>query len=761
MLFLLFLLAPLASPEREAVSLVSSYLASGPAAVYERLTPDAPLRSLPREEALQEIAVRLGPRDGATWTLRKASEGVAFHVRWPSGFEDGVLFRIRGSSVHSMTTLGEPNVGWASARPSGGAGQAEARPTLIALSVVCILGAIFMRRVRLVLVAAGAALAIVAVLPLLRGTAERAEPQVLELRHLLRTRNALARGEAFAVPEHPVAKLWAGMPADNGSPLAHLVNARRALAEGKDARAHFERVQPVRDDVLLEARLYDRTRALGTRDAEAYYRDATFESFRTAWQLEPKPREELVREHAAMLDDLRVKTLVSFHAAAEPVLRSRVLAAQPLAWPANAKAYVCGERLRVELGNAAIVIPNGAALAPKDAQVVPATYDERRRDALALAEATELLEKKTTPSRTVLTRAVAALVRHNRWNDVLALTDENVPPELLHVRIRALLRARRVDDARRLAETKQTDDPLTRIAIAEAMSNAGQWSTAETLFRSVSSEPKLVEIRLRQLQLRRALATGAQTIATPHFDIRHDASINPAIASRIGDLLEAELARLQQKLPRTELRRVTVNVLRWEEFSGGITFSDHILGLYDGEILFPFAAVEQFKPAVVSVITHELAHAILAQATGDNAPRWFQEGVATRMELLPRHENAFSNTPSELVLPVTLLDAVMEKNADPQAYVVAQTFIRFLEDRYGDGAIAALAAEFAKGTNSDDALMKLTGKSLEALNTDFRQWGFHHNGEFVNDEPWPYRDLYSPGIDPRIREGFKFGVRQP
>jgi hypothetical protein len=360
-------------------------------------------------------------------------------------------------------------------------------------------------------------------------------------------------------------------------------------------------------------------------------------------------------------------------------------------------------------------------------------------------------------------RAVAALLRHNRWADVLKLTDEDVPPELLHVRIRALLRARRVDDARKLAETQKTDDPLMRIAIAEAMSNAGQWSTAETLFRSVNGEThaELVTIRLRQLELRRALATNAQTIATSHFDVRHDASINPAIAARIGDLLEAELGRLQQKLPKVELRRVAVNVLRWEDFSGGITMSDHILGLYDGEILFPFAAVEQFKPAVVSVITHELTHAILSQATGDNAPRWFQEGVASRMELVPRQENAFRDTPQELVLPVTLLDAVMEKNADASAYVVAQTFIRFLEDRYGADAISTLASEFARGTNSDDALLKLAGKPLEALNADFRQWGFHHNGDFVSDEPWPYRDLYSPGVDPRIREGFKFRKRSP
>ncbi len=628
----------------------------------------APIAPAERQ-AVSEVAARLArspASENATWTLRKASEGVAFEVRWPDGRIERVLL---GPKAPAAAV----------------AGHAEARPALLILGAFCIAGAIFIRKLRLILIAAALALGIVGALPYVR----RAPP--------------------------PSAKIAAP--------------------------------KVVRDDELLEKGDYAAMRAMGTRDAEAYYREGTFDAFRLAWQLDPKPREELVRD-GTLMDDLRTKALISYYAPTEPVVRSRVLATAPIDWPRNAKAFVSGEKLRVEIGSAAIVVPNGAALAPKDAQVVPATFEQERNDALALAEANR---------GTASIRAISALARHNRWSDVLKLTERETPDELLHVRIRALLRAGRVEDARRLAETRHADDEKTRIAIADAMSNAGQWSVAETLFRSAGNQ----DLKLRQLELRRALATNAQSIATRHFDIRHDASINPAVVSRIGDLLEAELARVQTRLLQTPLRRVTVNVLHWEDFRRDITNSDHILGLYDGEILFPFASVERFQPEVVAVITHELTHAVLAQATHDNAPRWFQEGVAARMELVPRQENAFATTPNALVLPVTLLDAVMERSADPDTYVVAQTFIRFLEDRYGANAIAQLANEFAKGTNSDDALMKLAGKSLDALNADFRQWGFHHNGEFVNDEPWPYRDWYSPGIDPRIRGAFKFGVRQP
>jgi len=737
---------PVNAAEREAVTIAASFLASGPEALYARLAPDAPLRELSKADALRVLTALTGPRDGATWTLQTVAgtSDAAFRVTWPNGEESGLLLRMKGNTLHEIQTLA--NVGRGFSPPSPPEGRAEARPTLITLCVVCILGAIWLREhrfVALALFAGGAALGVVGVLPLFR----RAE---------------------IVAPKREAA------PA---GPHQELLRARSALASGdaKAAADAFERaasIPPLRDDILHEAAIslddpayFARMRALGSRDADAYYAEGTYEAFRTAWMLEPKPREELVRDAdlAALMNDLRVKSLVSFYSAKEPARRSAALAKDPLTWPAGAKAFVCGERLRVEIGKAAIEVPNGAALAPPDAEVVPATHGERRRDAIALREAEELLAQRGAgaPSRTLLIRAVAALARHNRWSEVLKLTDDNMPSDLLPVRIRALLRARRVDDARALAEGQRLDDPTAVLAVADAMSNAGQWSTAETLFRSVIGEQHaaLVGIRLRQLELRRALATDSQVIATPHFDIRHDATINPAIASRIGDLLEAELARLQKKLPRVALRRVAVNVLRWEDFRGGITNSDHILGLYDGEILFPFAAVEQFKPEVVSIITHELAHAILAQATADNAPRWFQEGVATRMELVERQENVFSDTPAAVVLPVTLLDAVMERNADPSAYVVAQTFIRFLEDRYGANVIATLAAEFARGTNSDDALLKLAGKPLDALNADFREWGFHRNGDFVLNEPWPYRDLYSPGVDPRIRDAFKFGKR--
>jgi hypothetical protein len=61
----------------------------------------------PREDAIREIAVRMGSRERATWTLRTAERDAAFEVAFASGYEDGLLLRMRGDRVVEILTIGE------------------------------------------------------------------------------------------------------------------------------------------------------------------------------------------------------------------------------------------------------------------------------------------------------------------------------------------------------------------------------------------------------------------------------------------------------------------------------------------------------------------------------------------------------------------------------------------------------------------------------------------------------------------------------
>lgn len=779
--------------EREAVVMVASFLDRGPEALYERLAPDAPFRALPREQALQELAARTGPQSGARWSLQTASRDVAFHVTYPSGYDDGLLFRMKRSGnrwmLYDVLTLAESR-GSAAAPPAPRTDWSK--PLLIAALLLAVLAIVAWWKSRVLSVIAFLVAMCGVGLAHLTPAASQPPLPFPELRTLVPLREALARGDELALPPalspaaQDVASLWilasgaalsvagdehdplAGLHSAKHTPLAEIVRARLALAKDdrKGAQEAFGRalaIPPLRDDVALEAvtsnLFVNDPRFADSRDARWHYarRDLA-----TAWRLQPVPREELVRDPdlLPLLRNPGVLSMVSYYGAEEPAPRSPSLGKSPIALPAGAKTFACGELLRIEIGKSVLEVPGGASLAPRDTQVVPATRWKQQDDAAALRDAETLLETFRGAhggNRVRVLRAAEALARHNRWRELLTLTD-SIPvtssPELLLPRIGALLRAGRADDARALAEQLTPRTPGARLAVGDAMTNIGAWDLAQRLYGSIDAKE-----RQQQLALRRELATNGIPIATAHFDIRHDPAMNPAIAARIGDLLEAELVRLQQKLPPLAPRRVTVNVVYWDAFRAG-TGSDHILGLYTGEILFPFAVVNRFKPELVAIITHELTHALVAQATGDNAPRWFQEAVAQRFELVPMQENAFHDRAPESVLPVPLLDAVMDEATDEDTYRIAHTFLRFLESRYGEPSIAKLIASFAEGKNSDEALLALTGKSLDALNRDFRAWGFANSANFTSDERFPYGALYSPGVDPRIKAGFRFSGRE-
>jgi hypothetical protein len=83
------------------------------------------------------------------------------------------------------------------------------------------------------------------------------------------------------------------------------------------------------------------------------------------------------------------------------------------------------------MSGAALEVSGGAALAPATARLVPATYRQTQREAAALRDAQSLLElpaRATSPaSRRRVVRAALALAGHNRWPDVLRLTEDITP----------------------------------------------------------------------------------------------------------------------------------------------------------------------------------------------------------------------------------------------------------------------------------------------------------------------------------------------
>ncbi|HEX8253411.1 MAG TPA: hypothetical protein VF846_09705, partial [Thermoanaerobaculia bacterium] len=343
LLLLSFVLGAYAEPrainpaEREAVGIVAAFLAHGPTAIHARLAPAAPLRSLAEGDALRELEVRTGPRTGARWTLQTvegSANEVAFRVTFSSGYEDGLLFRMKGDRVHELLTLAEVvpverrplpppestgDFRWPK-RPPLHKTSRSITPLLISAILLAALAA-FVRKARVLLIilalaALGAALYRPAVTPPL---------PFVELRDLASFRMALARGDDARAPAgNEIAQLWllqsgapGVLPRAASSQLAELVRARVALANDKqeEARKAFDRafaMKPRRDDLFAEAAaslesFRGEEEFRGSRDASIYYTRAVQQAasgnieearreLHVAWKLRPRPREELVRD---------------------------------------------------------------------------------------------------------------------------------------------------------------------------------------------------------------------------------------------------------------------------------------------------------------------------------------------------------------------------------------------------------------------------------------------------------------------------------
>jgi len=619
---------------------------------------------------------------------------------------------------------------------------------------------------------------------------------------------ALARGDRKAATT-----LLGG---DLRAPLASLLQARM-LAGRSDQRARAAKAYDdalnhgvYSDSLALEkvmttstlefsrsSRVMSDPLRLRSRDADVYYMRAieamvadnaleAGESMRIGWALRPSTREHLVSTSFAEMPafaDQGMLDMVRLHAPDEAKVRDAELSARAIAVPQGTVAVASGRFLRLTVGTSVLDVPGGAALAPPETAVVAATYFAAAEEREALA-AFEKAKETRAPADAApfasweLERVAAALAAHNRWEDLAGVTRSVTPDatgtsaDLFCLRLTALLKLGRTEEARSLAQgplakslRENLRDATIQVFIAEALARTGSYMEAIDLYKRsrYAGDAAQAEIRIRQLELLVALKSLPPVTRTAHFELRCSPDVTLPLANRIAEILESELRRLQPVIGLKEFSPIVVNVIGWDDFRQNVTGSDHVMGIYDGEITIPFATATRFNPEIVSVLSHELTHAIVAQASRDNAPRWFQEGIASRMELVDGQKNIFGTRGASDLIPFMLIDATLMSTLDPvksvDAYTHAQTVMRFLESRYGRGVLSKVIAAYREGASTDEALQRATGRQSEELDREFREWGSAHRDPFRLTERYPYDKFYSPGVDPGVLSGIKFSTK--
>jgi len=132
------------------------------------------------------------------------------------------------------------------------------------------------------------------------------------------------------------------------------------------------------------------------------------------------------------------------------------------------------------------------------------------------------------------------------------------------------------------------------------------------------------------------------------------------------------------------------------------------------------------------VLWHELAHVFAIQLSNSRVPRWFTEGLSEYETLIARPEWRRENDDDlygaiqQGVLPsIGALNSEFmqpDQNAVIVAYYQSAVTIEYLVQTYGFGKIVEALKLYGKGKESPEVLQTITGKSIAALDADFRKY---------------------------------------
>ena len=500
---------------------------------------------------------------------------------------------------------------------------------------------------------------------------------------------------------------------------------------------------------------------LGARQSQVWYALAQLaleegrptearDDFAAAWRIEPMPRARIFSQPllAGLLADYQIRELVHLGDAEEPAVPCPEASRRAVAVPASFAARLLGKTLRLRQGEAELRVPCGCELAPAGTPSDPAGAWARERAEGLLARLPALLKATRTPGslaqpglRKRMEDAAGALADRRRWTDLVALTDPlsgepaSLPPHLVRLRAEGLRRTGRDPDALdllvRLAKGDTADrrtDPETLYELADLFAGRGNFDAAIKLIAKADAHLPFQASgdRLRELQMEKRLASSFQVFHSPHFDVRYPPLRGEKFAREAAKVLEAERQRLQAWIPLSSASRVEVHLLPYDDFRVGYSLSMDVLGLFDGKIRVPLGDVETFKPFVVSILTHELAHAMISERTADQAPRWFQEGLAQHVEMVDDDVNPIAGYRDKGTLTsFPLIEPALDSFSPALisiGYDEARWTFHYVEHRYGKAGIQRLLEAYRAGKTTDEAIPAALGVAVPRFNQELWDW---------------------------------------
>ena len=563
-------------------------------------------------------------------------------------------------------------------------------------------------------------------------------------------------------------------------PLVDLTRARLALLSGDnlDIPPLYDRAMSQgidHDGLRLEAAavfgylgldedaeiLYLQLGEMGSRDPEVFYALAQLAAlrddpedgeayFKIGWELEPVEREELFNDPilAWLCTREGLFKILELNQTQEPSVSRSLEDRNPVPFPLSADAYLSGDVLRVAYHDADLTVLGGGVLAPEEIRVATADEVTRREREEALSQLDTLTQMVASGAvsrpavRQEVLSAARALAEADRWQDLISLTNGLKPsnprmdPTLGRLRARALTKSGRDSEALNLLAAAARNNlgnrltaPAVLYQLAEILISREELKLAERLLIKAQnlSSRNFTRTRIAQVRMMQRLVKDSETFESKHFRIRYPRRTGERYASQVSHVLEEEYRRLLKWIPLEKHEPIDVDLFPFEEFMDSYSRGVSIVGLYDGRVRVPFADLRSLHPQIVTILTHEIAHAMIAEQTGDRAPKWLHEGLAQHVEMVQVDVNPVPDLYEiSRVFTLPVVQAILGGFAETQfvdlSYRQAAWAIHFIESAHGVRGIHRLLGAFADGDNTEQALASALETNVDEFDQAFWLW---------------------------------------
>lgn len=249
----------------------------------------------------------------------------------------------------------------------------------------------------------------------------------------------------------------------------------------------------------------------------------------------------------------------------------------------------------------------------------------------------------------------------------------------------------------------------------------------EEWVRFGGSDPALLA-RLARAREELAVSRGQRSLALDHFTVFADPGVAEEVVRRAGADLEAAYAAQAAILGRELAARQVVVLYAGRSYFSLVSVPDWSSGLFDGKIRVSVETGAAPPETLSGVLAHELAHALIRQASGGRAPAWFHEGLAQWCEgkRLPVGEvrSAVGSEPAASAETLARrFSAKTNRSEARAAYAQALSLVEYLVAARGTGAVACVLARLAERADTfAAALAAETGWSEAELFAGWRRW---------------------------------------